>query len=373
MRPSPPPAWRALLVQVVVLGLLAGAVWWLGANTLRNLEQRHVSTGVAFLWRPSSLPIADALIDYDPTRDSFALALAIGFANTLLLSACVIVASTLAGTAVGLARLSPNGMASSLAALYVNVVRNVPALLVVLFVMSQMRHIGPPRQAIALPGGAFLSNRGLVLPSLTEGSGLAWALVSAAVAAALAGFWTRHRLRRGLWVAAAAVAAAALALALSPLHWHLQRPQLRGFNFVGGTVISLEFCAILVALSVYYTSYVAETVRSGVLAVPRGLWDAAHALGLSRWVTLRKVVAPLALRVIVPPLTNIWLGIVKASSLGIAIGYQELVSVVNTALSMTGQSIELVFILMLAYLSVSLAIGSITHGYNERLMRQGPV
>lgn len=371
MRPTTSPAWRALAVQVLVLGLLAGAVAWLGANTLRNLEQRHVSTGIDFLFRTSGLPIADSLIDYDSTRDHFGWALLIGLTNTLGLSAVVIVAATVLGSAIGLARLSPNWMASTLAALYVHLLRNLPAILVVLFVMSRLRVLGGPRQAIALPGGAFLSNRGLVLPSLTEGGG--WLAVAAAAlaAAALAAWLTRARQSRAAWAAAAAVLAAALAFAASPLRWHPVFPALRGFNFVGGSVISLEFCAIAIALTLYFASYIAETVRAGVLAVPQGQWDAAHALGLSRAVTLRRVVAPLALRVIVPPLTNTWLGIVKASSLGIAIGFQELVSVVNTALSMTGQSVELVAILMLAYLVVSLAIGALTHRFNERLMRQG--
>ena len=366
---------RSAVAQVVVFATLAGVAAWLVANTLHNLEQRHVSTGFGFLLQPSGLPIADAPPGYDPTRSSFAEALWVGFVNTLVLSGATAVAATALGTLLGLARLSSNWMASTLAALYIGVVRNVPALLVVLFTMSQMRRIGPPREAIALPGGAFLSNRGLVFPSATEGAGVGWLVLAAAVAAALA--WRVLRARgagaRGAWTGAACAAAgaAALAFAMLPLRWAPSVPVLRGFNFVGGASVSLEFCAMLVALTAYFAAYVAETVRAGVLSVPRGQWDAAESLGLSRPRVLRLVVLPLALRAVVPPLTNTWLGIVKASALGVAIGYQELVSVVNTALSMTGQSIELVVVLMLAYLAVGLAIGGASHRWNERLLGRG--
>jgi general L-amino acid transport system permease protein len=362
---------RSLLAQVLVVAALAGAASWLIANTLHNLEQRHVSTGFSFLSQVSSLPIADSPIAYDPASSTFGQALWIGFLNTLILSGASIVAATVVGTIVGLARLSPNWMAATLAGVYVGVVRNVPALLVVLFTMSQMRRIGPPRQAIDLPGGAFLSNRGLVLPSFTEGHGLGWVLAAALAGGVLVFRFTRGRTHRVAPAFAAAVLAAVLAFALVPLRWQLSLPQLKGFNFVGGTVVSLEFCAMLVALTVVFAAYVAETVRAGVQSVPRGQWDAAEALGLSRGTILRLVVLPLALRAIVPPLTNSYLGVVKASALGVAIGYQELVSVVNTALSMTGQSVELVLVLMLAYLAIGLAIGGVSHWYNERLVRRG--
>lgn len=350
---------------------LAGAASWLVLNTLHNLHQRQVSTGFGFLLQVSSLPIADSVIAYDPAASSFAAALWVGFVNTLVLSFAVIVAASVAGTVIGLARLSPNWMASSLAALYVGTVRNIPALLVVLFTMSQMRRIGPPRQAIDLPFGAYLSNRGLVFPSLTEGTGLGWVALAALAAAVLAANLAPPRGPRWAWVVGAGALAAIVAFVAAPLRWQASWPVLKGFNFVGGTVVSLEFCAMLVALTAYFAAYIAETVRSGVLAVPKGQWDAASALGLSRSHTMRLVVAPLALRTIVPPLTNSYLGIVKASALGVAIGYQELVSVVNTALSMTGQSMELVLVLMLAYLAVGLAIGGVSHWTNERQIRKG--
>jgi general L-amino acid transport system permease protein len=363
--------WRSVAAQVLAFAALAGFGYWLIANTLHNLEQRHVSTGFGFLTQVSGLPIADSPIAYDPTRSTFGVALWVGFLNTLMLSAAVIVAATVTGTLLGLARLSPNWMAATLSGLYVGVVRNLPALLIVLFTMSQMRRIGPPRQAISLPGGAFLSNRGLVLPSLTDGEGLGWLVVATLCAAGLTAWRVRARARRWPWVVGAALVAAALVFAVTPLRWAPVLPELRGFNFVGGTVVSLEFIAMLVALTAYFAAYVAETVRAGVLSVPAGLWDAAAALGLSRRTTLRRVVLPLALRAIVPPITNSYLGIVKASALGVAIGFQELVSVTNTALSMTGQSVELVTVLMLAYLAVGLAIGGVTHAFNERLLRRG--
>ena len=363
--------WRGVLAQALAFAALAGVGYWLIANTLHNLEQRHVSTGFGFLWQASGLPIADAPIAYDPVRSTFAEALWVGFLNTLLLSAAVVGAATAAGTGLGLARLSPNWMASTLAGLYVGVVRNLPALLLVLFTMSQMRRIGPPREAIALPGGAFLSNRGLVMPALTEGAGLGWTLLAMLVAAVLAGRWARARPRRWSWMLGAALLAGAVAVTVAPVHWAPSMPQLRGFNFVGGTVVSLEFCAMWIALTAYFSAYVAETVRAGVLSVPRGQWDAAMALGLTRRATMRRVILPLALRAIVPPITNSYLGIVKASALGVAIGFQELVSVTNTALSMTGQSVELVTVLMLAYLAIGLGIGAVTHAFNERLLRRG--
>lgn len=374
-RTASPPAhagvdWRGFAAQALVIALLGGVAYWLIDNTLENLRQRQVTTGFDFLWQVSGLPIADSHLDYDPTRSTFGEALLVGFINTITLSLATIVTATIAGTALGLASLSPNWMAASLAALYVGIVRNVPALLVVLFTMSQMRRLGPPRQAIELPGGAVLSNRGLVLPALEDTSGLGWVVLAALAGLAAAAWVGRGRTGRRTGMLAGALTGMALGVLFAPVDWRLSTPELRGFNFVGGTVVSLEFAAMLVALTAYFAAYVAETVRAGVQSVPRGQWDAAASLGLSRGRTLRLVVIPLALRAVVPPLTNSYLGIVKASALGVAIGFQELVSVTNTALSVTGQSVELVVLQMVAYLIIGLTIGGITHWYNERQMRR---
>jgi general L-amino acid transport system permease protein len=363
---------RGLAAQALALGLLLVALFWLGANTVDNLEQRKVRTGFAFLTEPARLPLSgDVLVDYDADRDSYGRVLLVGTLNTLLLSACAIVTATLAGTLLGLSRISANWLARRLAALYVEVVRNIPSLLIVLFVMSMLRKLGGPREAIALPGDTFLSNRGLVLPSLTQGDGAGWvvgvALTGLLATALAARAWPGRRV--GMWGLAATALAAAAAWAALPVQWAYVAPRLQGFNFEGGTVVSLEFAAMLLALTVYFASYIGATVRSGILGVPAGQWDAARALGLSRRHVLRLVVLPQALRIIVPPMTNAYLGIVKASALGVAIGYQELVSVTNTLLSNTGQAIELVFILMAVYFAVSLAITTATGWLNRRLMR----
>jgi general L-amino acid transport system permease protein len=171
------------------------------------------------------------------------------------------------------------------------------------------------------------------------------------------------------WGLAATLVAAACAWALLPLQWHYVAPELKGFNFEGGTVVSLEFSAMLLALTVYFAAYIGETVRAGILGVPAGQWDASRAVGLAQGQVLRLVVLPQALRIIVPPLTNAYLGIVKASALGVAIGYQELVSVTNTMLSNTGQAIELVVIIMAVYFAISLAITTATNAFNRSLQR----
>jgi general L-amino acid transport system permease protein len=363
---------RSIAAQTLAVGLLAGLVFWLGANTVHNLEQRRVQTGFAFLLEPARLPLSgDVLIDYDSETSSFGRVLLIGALNTLLVSACAIVTATIAGTLLGLARISSNWLASRLSALYVEVVRNVPSLLVVLFVMSLLRKLGGPRQAIALPGDAFLSNRGLVIPSFTQGDGLG-AVALVGLAGLVATAWMAGR-RAGRpvwrWGLAATFAAAAVAWTLLPVQWHYVAPELKGFNFEGGTVVSLEFSAMLLALTAYFAAYIGETVRAGILGVPAGQWDAARALGLPHGRVLRLVVLPQALRIIVPPLTNAYLGIVKASALGVAIGYQELVSVTNTMLSNTGQAIELVFIIMAVYFAISLGITTATNAFNRSLQR----
>jgi general L-amino acid transport system permease protein len=374
-----PAALRAIAAQALLLGAIVALLLWLGASTVHNLEQRKVHTGFRFLLEAARIPLSgDALIDYDPESSSYGRVILIGVLNTAALSLAVIVLATVAGTALGLARLSPNWLASRLALAYVEIVRNIPSLLIVLFAVGLLSRLGGPREALKLPLDSFLSNRGLVFPRFTAGEGLAWLVLVVLAGVALTTSRAARLRERGgprasrrAWFAglgATAIAAVAAWTALA-LKFDYAPPALRGFNFEGGHVMSLECSAMVLALTVYFAAYVAETVRAGVLSVPRGQWDAARALGLSRAVTLRLVVLPQALRIMVPPMANTYSGIVKATSLGVAIGYQELVSVTNSMLSSTGQAIELVSIVMIVYFAINAAIGVAAGWLNTRLLR----
>jgi general L-amino acid transport system permease protein len=298
---------RGLALQgLLALALLAGGAW-IVSNTFANLEKQNIASGLDFLSRTAGFDISQTPIPYS-SRSSYGAAFLIG-----------ILAATGLGFAIGIARLSPNWLSSRLALAYVELVRNVP-LLLQLFVwyVAVLRALPPPQEALALPGGAFFDTRGLHLPwySLAQG---------------------------------------------------FDFPVLGRFNFEGGLTIEPEFLALAAGLSTYTAAFIAEIVRAGLLAVPRGQHEAAAALGLSRLVTLRRVVMPQALRVIVPPLTSQYLNLAKNSSLAVAIGYSDLVSVfAGTVLNQTGQAVEVILITMAVYLAISLSGALAMNLFNAR-------
>ncbi len=373
-------AFRAIVIQAVVVALVAAAGWYLVANTLRNLDLRGIATGFGFLWREAGLPIAESPIAYAPT-DNYGRALLIGVLNTLKVAAIGVVLATLLGTAIGIARLSKNWLLCRLSAIYVEFLRDLPLLLQLLFWYTLLQILPGPRGALQPLPGVYLSNRGLLFPSLVwEGAHLA-ILALAALGLLLTIVYRRiaraAQLRDGrhrpVWPAACLLMLAAPAIAWAALGRpaEIDVPTLQGFNFRGGVLVSPEFFALLFGLVTYTAAFIAEIVRAGILAVSPGQWEAARALGLPTGLILGKIVLPQALRVIVPPLTSQYLNLTKNSSLAVAIGYQDIVSVANTALNQTGQAIEGIAIIMAVYLSISLSISLFMNWFDRRATLKG--
>lgn len=370
------PRLRNLVWQVVVLGAVVLAGWYLISNTAANLDARHIATGFGFLNRVAGIPIEESLIPYNLSVDTFGRALLIGLLNTAKVAVVGIVLATILGTLVGVARLSPNWLAARIAAAYVEIVRDIPPLLQLLFWYAALQGLPPPRHALHF-GAAVLSNRGIRLPTLVWSPAYLWVLVGLAAGVALAVAWNararRIQLRRGVMPPSLPVVIG-LILGVPLLVWlaagapaQVDRPTLHGFNFSGGLLGSPEYAALLIGLVVYTGAYIAEVVRSGIEAVPRGQWEAASALGLHRARVLRLIVLPQALRVIIPPLTSEYLNLTKNSSLAVAIGYQDIVSIANTTLNQTGQAVEGVAIIMGVYLVISLSISALMNWYNARV------
>jgi general L-amino acid transport system permease protein len=356
------------------------AVIWIGyqfaVNAGHNLADRR--SGFAFLSNTAGFGIDFTLISYSET-DTYGRVFLVGLLNTLLVSGIGIVLATLIGFLVGIGRLSSNWLIARLAGGYVELVRNLPLLFQILFwYLAVLGTLPGPRQSLSVLGIVFINNRGLLMPALhpTERFIYVWVafLIGVAMTVALGIRARRVRERTGrqnavVWPGLAFIVGLPAATFLAAgLPMDVDLPRLAGFNFVGGARIIPEFVALLVALSIYTASFIAEVVRAGVLAVPRGQSEAALALGLRGGQVLRLVVVPQALRIIVPPLTNQYLNLTKNSSLAAAIGYPDLFSVfAGTTLNQTGQPIEIIAITMAVYLSLSLATSLAMNWYNARI------
>ena len=367
---------NGLLWQVLVVGIAVAIVAWLWSNALHNLSVRRISTGFAFLGREAGMPIADSWIAYSP-KDPYVRAFLVGIVNTLRVAVIGIVLATVAGTLIGIARLSSNWLVSRLSAVYVEVLRDIPLLLQLLFWYVLMQGLPAARNAWKPIEGVYLSNRGLILPSIPIGETNLWVigvLVLGMIVLYLLRRWliaqqmadgrTRH-----VWPYALVllVVLPALSSWISGTSWTIALPELRGFNFIGGLTLAPEYFALLIALVTYTSAFIAEIVRSGIQAVDKGQWDAAKALGLRRSFVLRQIVLPQALRVIIPPMTSQYLNLTKNSSLAVAVGYQDIVSIANTTLNQTGQAIEAIALIMLVFLTISLGISLFMNWYNARI------
>jgi general L-amino acid transport system permease protein len=364
------------LWQIVVVGIAVAIVAWLWSNAVHNLSVRRISTGFAFLGREAGMPIADTWLAYSP-KNTYLRAFIVGIVNTLRVAVIGVVLATVLGTMLGIARLSSNWLLSRLAAVYVEALRDLPLLLQLLFWYVMMQGLPAGRAAWKPIDGVFLSNRGLVLPSIPIEEGNLWVMAAAAVGLiALCGL--RRRLiaqqmqdgrSRWLWPYGLVLLAGLPALVSVGLgvSWTITMPELRGFNFVGGLTLAPEYFALLVALVTYTSAFIAEIVRSGIQAVSKGQWDAAMALGLRRSFVLQHIVLPQALRVIIPPMTSQYLNLTKNSSLAVAVGYQDIVSIANTTLNQTGQAIEAIALIMAVFLTISLGISFFMNWYNARI------
>jgi len=369
------PRIRGIAYQVLFVAAVGAAGAFLVHNTLVNLHRQNIATGFGFLDREAGFGIGESLIRYSPA-DTYARAFLVGLLNTLYVSALGIVLATVLGTVIGIARLSSNWLIRKLAQIYVEAFRNIPLLLQLFFWWAVLRESAPaPRQAWQILPGVFVSNRGVAFPVPLPDPAHCWmlaALIVAILGAFAVGRWSKSR--QALtgaqfptgWIGAGLICGLPLAVFLAagaPLQ--LDWPELKGFNFGGGHLVSPEFAALLVGLTVYTGAFIAEIVRAGILAVSWGQSEAASALGLKPGHRMRLIVLPQALRVIVPPLTSEYLSLTKNSSLAVAIGYPDLVSIANTTMNQTGQAVEGIAMIMAVYLAISLLISLFMNMYNR--------
>ncbi|MFJ2283910.1 amino acid ABC transporter permease [Pseudomonas sp. NPDC087803] len=372
------PRVRAWLFQIITVVAVVAMGWYLFDNTQTNLQHRGITSGFGFLERSAGFGIAQHLISYTEA-DSYARVFVIGLLNTLLVTVIGVVLATLLGFLIGVARLSPNWIISKLATVYVEVFRNIPPLLQILFWYFAVFLTMPgPRNSHNFGDTFFVSSRGLNMPAAQMADGF-WAffisVVLAIVAIVLMCRWANKRFEETgvpfhkFWTGLAILLVIPTLCALifgAPLHWEM--PQLKGFNFVGGWVLIPELLALTLALTVYTAAFIAEIVRSGIKSVSHGQTEAARSLGLRNGPTLRKVIIPQALRVIIPPLTSQYLNLAKNSSLAAGIGYPEMVSLfAGTVLNQTGQAIEVIAITMSVYLAISISISLLMNWYNKRI------
>ena len=372
------PAVRAWLFQIIAVVAVVGIAIYLIHNTVTNLSNRGITSGFAFLDRAAGFGIVQHLVDYEQ-GDTYGRVFVVGLLNTLLVSALCIVFASFIGFFLGLARLSDNWLLRKLSTFYIETFRNIPPLLQIFFwYFAVLRNLPGPRQAVNAFDLLFLSNRGLYIPSPQIGEGvlafIGAILLALIISAGLYRYNKMHQIKTGqlrrTWPYGLGL------LILLPLlaHWlfgaalHWDVPALRGFNFRGGMVLIPELAALTLALSVYTSAFIAEIIRAGIQSVPYGQHEAARSLGIPNPVTLRQVIIPQAMRVIIPPLTSQYLNIVKNSSLAAAIGYPDMVSLfAGTVLNQTGQAIETIAITMSVYLIISLTISLLMNIYNRRI------
>jgi general L-amino acid transport system permease protein len=407
------PKFRSAFYQVAVLVLVLACAYAFAVNASANLRAQGFASGFGFLGNTAGFGINQTLIDYSET-DTYGRVFVVGLLNTLLVAIIGCVLATVLGFIIGIARLSPNWLIARLGGVYVETIRNLPLLFQILFwylavlgTMPSPRNsiglglqpilagIGDGIAALGLPGAdafrslaasigppdVYLNNRGVILPRPLLGDGFEWVAVAFGLAVVLAivlRIWARQRLDATGKTFPAGWAAFALIVGLPgvvllalgvPIGF--EHPQLRGFNFVGGVRLIPELVALLFALVTYTAAFIAEVVRAGIQAVPRGQSEASQALGLKRGVALRLIIVPQALRVIIPPLTNQYLNLTKNSSLAVAIGYPDLFAVfAGTTLNQTHQAIEIIAITMAVYLAISLITSMLMNWYNARSNRR---
>ena len=383
--PIPKTAWwnnarnRALLFQALLICAVVGFFVYIANNTMHNLEQRGIATGFSFLKQKAGFGIIQTLIPYTEAN-TYGRTFVVGLLNTILVSVLGIICATILGFIVGVARLSSNWLISKMAAVYIETFSNLPLLLQIFFwYFAVLRTLPSPKQSLHLGERFFLNIRGVYLPRPIFEDGFGWVtatLIIVVLCIIFLKLWANKRQEEtgqqfpvlltslGLLVSLPTIAYFVTGM---PLAWEL--PALKGFNFRGGITVIPELAALLIALTVYTASLIAEIVRSGILSVSHGQTEAASALGLRPGKTLRLVIIPQAMRVIIPQMTSQYLNLVKNSSLATAIGYPDLVAVfAGTTLNQAGQAIEIIAMTMAVYLTISLTISYFMNWYNARSM-----
>lgn len=371
------PKKRSIIAQVVVLIMFGLLAWYLVSTTLGNLGKQGIATGFGFLDRESAFEIGESLIPYS-AADTYARALLVGVLNTLRVALVGIVLTIILGAFIGIARLSGNWLVSKLAGIYIEVMQDIPVLLQLFFWYAIFYGMLPsPRQALNPIKGLFLCNRGMIfaVPQLHPSHKYIFlAFILGCVLVYFLRHWAiSHQARTGKALPVFKISVIIL-VGFPLLTWvafgaptHMDHPKLHGFNFKGGVTLSPEFMALLLGLVLYTAAFVAEVVRAGIQSVGKGQREAAMSIGLKPGQVLPLVILPQALRVITPPLTSQMLNLTKNSSLAVAIGYPDFVSVANTTINQTGQSIEGVALIMAVYLIFSLSTSAFMNWYNKRV------
>ncbi len=374
------PAFRSVFFQVLILSVVLVAGWWLFTTTVHNLESRGITSGFDFLRRAAGFEIDFTLISFDSSNSNGRVFL-VGLLNTLLVSVLGIFFATIIGVVIGIARLSNNWIISKLATIYIEVFRNIPLLLQIFFwyfaVLGALPQIRDAMKNGLFNNTVFLSNRGLIMPKPILESGFVWVWVALVLAIVVVMLYRRYakkkQERTGEQLPILSVSIGIIiglpivALVITGFPFTFDMPQVGRFNMKGGLTIIPEFLALLFALSIYTGSFIAEIVRAGINSVSHGQTEAAHSLAIRPSLTLRLIIIPQALRVIIPPLASQYLNLAKNSSLAAAIAYPELVSVSGTVLNNIGQALECVALTMLAYLTISLTIAAFMNWYNKRM------
>ncbi|EGQ8201173.1 amino acid ABC transporter permease [Vibrio cholerae] len=372
------PTFRSVVFQLLSVCVLAFFLYTIVNNALTNLESRGIATGFAFLDQTAGFGISQSLIPYDETY-SYGRTFLVGLLNTALVSVLGILLATILGFLIGIARLSSNWLISRLAAVYIETFRNLPLLLQIFFwYFVVLQALPSARESMHLGEWFYLNIKGLYLAKPIFESGSIWvlvALIAGIIACWVLSIWATNRQRltgqqtpMGRYILLLCVAFPVLVYFLLGQPITAEYPVLRGFNFQGGISVLPELAALLVALTIYTASFIAEIVRSGINAVSHGQTEAAMSLGLTRTKTLKLVIIPQALRIIIPPLTSQYLNLTKNSSLAMAIGYPDLVSVfAGTTLNQTGQAIEIISMTMLVYLTLSLLTSALMNLYNRKV------
>ncbi|HEX5230761.1 MAG TPA: amino acid ABC transporter permease [Bradyrhizobium sp.] len=372
--------WSGFVLQLLFVAALVWIGYEIVANARANLQSQRITSGFGFLSHNAGFDVSQSLIPYTGS-DTYTRVFLVGLLNTLLVSVIGIFFATVIGFLVALGRLSPNWLLARISGGYVELVRNLPVLFQILFwYLAVLAALPAPRQSVSLFGAFFLNNRGLVVPRPIAEAGLA--AFGLAILIAIAGSLAlRSHARRQLfdsgkrilvwpYVAGLLLGLPVLAVLVFGRPFSFEWPVLKGFNFSGGSRVIPEFVALTLALSTYTGAFIAEIVRAGILSVHTGQMEAGASLGLPRGSSLRLIVVPQALRVILPPLTSQYLNLTKNSSLAVAIGYPDLVSVfAGTTLSQTGQAIEILAITMGVYLLLSLVTSAIMNFYGWRIGR----
>ena len=372
---------RSLLIQTLVIGLFALFIYLIAQQTSYNLEKRGISSGFDFLNLSAGYDISIKLIPFT-SEDTHLRAYFVGLLNTLMIAVCGCFLATIIGFLVGVIRLSSNWLFRNIAYVYVEFTRNVPVLLQIILYYSILLHLPKIKQAIEIFDGFYLSNRGLFSPSPIFKEGFSIVLWSFIITIILSVFIKRFLKKKQektgkqypifLINSALIIFTPILFYYIMGMPLEFDTPVLKGFNFKGGMVIRPEFIGMLLGLSIYTAAFISETVRSGIISVSKGQREASQALGLKNNLVMRLIVIPQALRVIIPPLTSQYLNLTKNSSLGIAIGYADLVhGFGGISLNQTGRAIEIMLMVMLTYLTISLTISFFMNLYNKSVQFKG--